>query len=88
MMKTVTYSNFRQNLRGLMRKINDDSERLVVTTNDDTDIVVLSKDDYDSWQETFYLMQSKLNRNRLDEAISDVENSFKNLKERDIEVIE
>jgi len=85
MMKTVTYSNFRQNLRGLMRKINDDSERLVVTTNDDTDIVVLSKDDYDSWQETFYLMQSKLNRNRLDEAISDVENSFKNLKERDHE---
>jgi prevent-host-death family protein len=84
-MKTVTYSNFRQNLRGLMRKINDDSERLVVTTNDDTDIVVLSKDDYDSWQETFYLMQSKLNRNRLDEAISDVENSFKNLKERDHE---
>ena len=87
-MEAVTYSKFRQNLRGLMRKINDDSERLVVTTNDDTDIVVLSKDDYDSWQETFYLMQSKLNRNRLDEAISDVENSFKNLKERDIEVIE
>ncbi|OTN86690.1 MULTISPECIES: type II toxin-antitoxin system Phd/YefM family antitoxin [Enterococcus] len=84
-MEAVTYSNFRQNLRGLMRQINDDSERLVVTTNDNTDVVVLSKSDYDSWQETFYLMQSKLNRTRLDDAITDVERSLSNLKEFDLD---
>ncbi|MCB8506841.1 type II toxin-antitoxin system Phd/YefM family antitoxin [Enterococcus durans] len=84
-MEAVTYSNFRQNLRGLMRQINDDSERLVVTTNDNTDVVVLSKADYDAWQETFYLMQSKLNRTRLDDAITDVESSFSNLKEFDLD---
>lgn len=87
-MEAVTYSKFRQNLRGLMRQINDDAERLVVTTNDNTDVVVLSKSDYDSWQETLYLMQSKINRNRLDEAISDVEHSLGNLREMDIEEIE
>lgn len=84
-MEAVTYSNFRQNLRGLMRKINDDAERLVVTTNDNTDVVVLSKADYDAWQETFYLMQSKLNRTRLDEAITDVEQSFAHLKAFDFD---
>lgn len=84
-MEAVTYSKFRQNLRGLMRKINDDAERLVVTTNDNTDVVVLSKADYDSWQETFYLMQSKLNRTRLDVAITDVEHSLSNLKEFDFD---
>ncbi|NBA63567.1 type II toxin-antitoxin system Phd/YefM family antitoxin [Enterococcus mundtii] len=84
-MEAVTYSKFRQNLRSLMRQINDDAERLVVTTNDNTDVVVLSKEDYDSWQETFYLMQSKLNRTRLDEAINDVENSLSDLKEFDFD---
>ncbi|MBO1307168.1 type II toxin-antitoxin system Phd/YefM family antitoxin [Enterococcus sp. 669A] len=84
-MEAVTYSYFRQNLRVLMRKINDDAERLVVTTNDNTDVVVLSKADYDTWQETFYLMQSKLNRTRLDDAITDVENSLSNLKEFDFD---
>jgi len=84
-MEAVTYSNFRQNLRRLMRQINDDAERLVVTTNDNTDVVVLSKADYDAWQETFYLMQSKLNRTRLDDAITDVENSLSNLKEFDFD---
>lgn len=84
-MEAVTYSYFRQNLRVLMRKINDDAERLVVTTNDNTDVVVLSKADYDTWQETFYLMQSKLNRARLDDAITDVENSLSNLKEFDFD---
>lgn len=85
-MGTVTYSNFRQNLRGLMRKLNDDAERLVVTTNDNTDVVVLSKADYDARQETsFYLMQSKLNTTRLDKAITDVEQSFAHLKAFDFD---
>ena len=85
-MGTVTYSNFRQNLRGLMRKLNDDAERLVVTTNDNTDVDVLSKADYDARQETsFYLMQSKLNKTRLDKAITDVEQSFAHLKAFDFD---
>ncbi|HJF79960.1 MAG TPA: type II toxin-antitoxin system Phd/YefM family antitoxin [Enterococcus cecorum] len=50
-----SYSNFRQNLRTLMRKVNKDAERLVVTTDDGSDIVLMGKADYDSWQELLYL---------------------------------
>ena len=84
-MEAVSYSNFRQNLRTLMRKVNDDAQRLVVTTNDESDIVVMGKADYDSWQEPLYLMQSKVNRQRLDESVIEVENSLQNLKEVSIE---
>ena len=38
-----------------MKKVNDDVQRLVVTTNDESDIEVMGKAVYDSWQETLYL---------------------------------
>ena len=84
-MESVSYSNFRQNLRTIMRKVNDDAQRLVVTTNDGSDIVVMGKADYDSWQETLHLMQSKVNRQRLDESVIETENSLQNLKEISLE---
>jgi len=80
-MEAVAYSNFRQNLRSFMRKINDDAERMVVTTNDNSDIVVMSKMDYDSWMETFYLMRSPENKRRIDEAIEQLENGLGTIHE-------
>ncbi|MCJ0595105.1 type II toxin-antitoxin system prevent-host-death family antitoxin [Enterococcus cecorum] len=38
-----------------MKKVNDDVQRVVVTTNDESDIEVMGKAVYDSWQETLYL---------------------------------
>ena len=71
-MKAVSYSKFRQNLRSFMRNVNEDAERLTITTNDDSDIVVMSRSDYDSWMETIYLMRSSKNRVRIEQAISDI----------------
>lgn len=52
-MEAVAYSNFRKNLRGYMKQINDDAETLVVTSKNIEDtVVVMSKRDYDSMQET------------------------------------
>lgn len=52
-MEAVAYSNFRQNLRSYMRQVNEDAETLIVTSKDVEDtVVVLSKRDYDSMQET------------------------------------
>jgi antitoxin YefM len=73
-MEAVTYSNFRQNLKSVMRRVNDDAERLIVTSNDGSNIVVMSQDDYNSWQETLYLMSSEANRERLNRSIQSLEN--------------
>lgn len=52
-MEVVAYSNFRQNLRSYMRQVNEDAETLIVTSKNVEDtVVVLSKRDYDSMQET------------------------------------
>jgi antitoxin YefM len=69
-MESVAYSNFRQNLRLFINKVNDNAERLTVTTNDNQNIVVMSETDYNAWMETLYLMSSKTNRERVDVAIN------------------
>ena len=72
-MNAITYSNFRQNLRSIIRKVNDDAERIVVTTNDNSNVVVMSQEDYDSMMETLYLMRSTENRSRINQAIKQLE---------------
>lgn len=58
-MEAVVYSNFRKNLRSYMKQVNDDADALIVTTKDVEDtVVVLSKRDYDSMQETLRVLSN------------------------------
>ncbi|GEB29998.1 toxin-antitoxin system, antitoxin component [Enterococcus casseliflavus] len=58
-MEAVAYSNFRQNLRSYMKHVNEDAEPLIVTSKDVEDtVVVLSKRDYDSMQETLRVLSN------------------------------
>lgn len=59
-MEAVVYSNFRNNLKDYMKKVNDEYEPLlVVNKNPDENIVVLSKENWDSIQETIRLMNNE-----------------------------
>ena len=59
-MEVVVYSNFRNNLKSYMKKVNDEFEPLVVVNkNPDEDIVVVSKDEWDSIQETLCVMRNE-----------------------------
>ena len=69
-MDAVNYSNFRRNLKDYFKQVNDASEPLIVTNKQPEDnVVVMSKDEYDSLVETLeilsnkYLME-KINRGR------------------------
>lgn len=58
-MEAVAYSNFRKNLRSYMKQVNNDADALIVTTKDVEDtVVVLSKRDYDSMQETLRVLSN------------------------------
>ena len=58
-MEAVAYSNFRKNLRSYMKQVNEDADTLIVTTKDIEDtVVVLSKRDYDSMQETLRILSN------------------------------
>ena len=59
-MEAVVYSNFRNNLKDYMKKVNDEYEPLlVVNKNPDENIAVLSKENWDSIQETIRLMNNE-----------------------------
>jgi len=59
-MEAVVYSTFRNHLKDYMKKVNDEFEPLtVVNKNPDEDIVVISKSEWDSLQETLRVAQNK-----------------------------
>lgn len=65
-MEAVAYSNFRQNLKQYMRQVNEDAEPLIVTSKNVEDtVVVLSKSDYDSMQETLRIQSNNYLMNKI-----------------------
>lgn len=72
-MKQVNYSYFRNNLANVLDKVNEDHTPVLITRQNAKPAIVISVEDYNSYQETIYLMSSRNNRNRLNKAIKDIE---------------
>lgn len=72
-MLTTSYSNFRQDLKSFLDKVNDQHTPLFVSRAKGEDVVVMSKADYDSMEETFYLLKNPKNAMRLMEGIAQFE---------------
>ena len=64
-MEITTYSNFRQNLKAFMDLVFRARVPVFVTRSKGEDIVVLSKSDYESMQETIHLLSSPKNAERI-----------------------
>ncbi len=69
----TTYTNFRQQLKSYLDKVRNTHAPLFVTSANGEDVVVLSKSDYESMEETFYLLKSPKNAARLLQGIDDYE---------------
>ena len=67
----TTYSDFRQQLKSWLDKVRDNHTPLFVTNAKGEDVVVLSKSDYESMEETFYLLKNPNNAARLLKGIAD-----------------
>lgn len=74
-MEITSYSNFRQNLKSFLDKVFINKEPLFITRSNGEDVVVLSKSDYESMQETFYLLKSPKNAERLMMGLEEYENN-------------
>jgi len=64
-MNTITYSNARQNLSKTMKKVNNDKEPVIVTSQSNGNVVIVAQDEYDSLVETAYLLRSPKNAQKL-----------------------
>jgi antitoxin YefM len=82
-MKAVNYSELRQNLKSNLDAVTDDQELLVVHRPKGKSIVMMSLDEFNALQETLHLNRSKVNRQRLENAIENI-NSKTNLVKKSI----
>ncbi|NER27868.1 MAG: type II toxin-antitoxin system prevent-host-death family antitoxin [Symploca sp. SIO1C4] len=71
-MDIVTYSEFRKRLAPLLDKVNEDSAPLLVTRQNGSPVVVMTLEDFKAYEATFYLLSSKKNAKRLDQAIAEL----------------
>jgi antitoxin YefM len=72
-MDAITYTAARANLAHTMDRVCNDHEPIIITRNGDRSVVMLSLEDYQSLEETVYLLRSPRNAKRLLAAIEQLE---------------
>ncbi len=72
-METITYTSARGNLAQTMRKVCDDHAPVIITRKMAQPVIMLSLEDYQSLEETAYLLRSPKNARRLLESIDKIE---------------
>ncbi|MFK5881022.1 MAG: type II toxin-antitoxin system prevent-host-death family antitoxin [Sulfurospirillum sp.] len=83
-MQAVLYSQARNNLRSIINQVCENFEEFIITTKEKQSVVLISQEEYNSMKETIYLLSSKNNRDRLTEAVEQIENSKFLQKEIDV----
>ena len=81
-MKAMTFDAAKQNLAKTVNAVLDDKEPVIITREGDKAVIMMDLDDYNRWQETFYLMSSKKNAARLLKSIDELEQG--NGKQKDL----
>jgi len=72
-MQTATFSQTRQHLASTMDDVVQNHNPVTITRQNKEAVVMISLKDFNSMQETAYLMQSANNASRLNEAIEQLE---------------
>ena len=72
-MNAITYSTARAKLAETMDRVFDDHAPVVITRTSGKNVVMLSIEDYESWQETAHLLRSPVNAKRLLQSIENAE---------------
>ncbi|MGJ8619156.1 MAG: type II toxin-antitoxin system Phd/YefM family antitoxin [Methylophilaceae bacterium] len=72
-MDTLSYSAFRTQLAGVLDKVNNDHKPMMITRQNGKPAVVMSLEDFQSYEETAYLMANPENAKRLNRSIQEIE---------------
>lgn len=83
-MQAVLYSQARNNLRSIITQVCNNFEEFIITTKEKQSVVLISQEEYNSMKETIYLLSSKNNRDRLSEAVEQIESAKFLKKELDV----
>ena len=72
-MNTITYTEARNNFAPLIDKVVENHTPTIVTRQKKESVVLISLEDFKSYQETIYLLQSRKNGERLNRSIQELE---------------
>lgn len=72
-MDAISYTDFRKNLAGVLDQVHEDHNPVLITRQKGTPAVLISLEDYKSFEETAYLMRSPENAKRLTRSIEELE---------------
>ncbi len=64
-MKAIKLTDFRQNMKEHLQRMEDDKDIIIVSDSKIKDFVVMPIEEYESFKETFYLLSSPSNAQRL-----------------------
>ena len=72
-MEPRSYTAIRNHLAEALDEVNDDRVPILITRQNGRPAVLLSLEEYRSWEETLHLMRSPVNASRLNRAIAQIE---------------
>ncbi|BDR55934.1 type II toxin-antitoxin system Phd/YefM family antitoxin [Xylocopilactobacillus apis] len=72
--KKVTLKNLQNNFNIFADEVVQYNDTLIITQPNQKNVVMISESEYDSWQETNYLLNTKANREALKESIEELNN--------------
>lgn len=67
---TTSYTDLRKHLKSSFDKVSNEHEPILVTRRNGDNIVLISQNDYESLEETAYLLKSPNNAERILEAVN------------------
>lgn len=67
-------SDARKNLKRLTDDVVNFDDHLIITKPQNRNVVVISEKEYQSWQETLYLLGTENNRQQIEKSISEIKN--------------
>lgn len=73
MERVLNYTQARQNLKAVMDAVIEDRVAVVITRKTSEPVVLIAKSEHDSMMETYHLLRSARNAERLRQAIAEVE---------------
>ncbi|HQV80138.1 MAG TPA: type II toxin-antitoxin system prevent-host-death family antitoxin [Agitococcus sp.] len=72
-MQAISYTALRNHLANMLDKVNDDHTPMLITRQNGKPAVLMSLEDFQSYEATAYLMASPKNAQRLNQAIAEIE---------------
>lgn len=69
-MEAISYSNARARFAEIMDQVNRDRDGVIITRQNGSSAVLISLEDYESWQETLHLLRSPANAKRLLDSVA------------------